>query len=109
EHNGFIAKTLSEAETALEKSLGALAEAKIIHDDWEALNIKRMKWHEHENLIKSLKEELFGMIRLNKQSTISHRLIGSLTSGGACDFIPSITSQVKRRMLIKGLPGTGKA
>jgi hypothetical protein len=109
EQNGLIAKSLSEAETALEKSLGALAEAKTIHDEWESLNIKRMKWHEHENLIKSLKEELFGTIRLNKQSTISHRLIGSLTSSGACDFVPSITSHLKRRMLIKGLPGTGKS
>ena len=109
EHNAYIAQSLAEAEKALEKSLHALAEAKTLHDDWEAVNIKHMKWHEHENLIKSLKEELFGTIRLNKQTTISHRLIGSLTSAGACDFVPSITNNVKRRMLIKGLPGTGKS
>ncbi len=70
----YIAKSLAEAEKALEKALQALADAKTIHDDWEAVNIKQMKWHQHENLIKSLKEELFGTIRLNKQTTVSHRL-----------------------------------
>ena len=41
----------------------------------------------------SLKEELFGTIQLNKESVVSHRLIGSLTSGGAQDFIPPLQSE----------------
>ena len=48
-------------------------------------------------------------MKLNKNALVSHRLIGSMTSGGAHDFIPSITSRAKRRYLIKGLPGTGKS
>ena len=75
----------------------------------KSVNIKRMMWELHESLITSLKEELFGTITLNKKSTVSHRLIGSLTSGGAHDFIPSITKSLERRILIKGLPGTGKS
>ena len=100
---------MEEAEKALGESIEITRGCKTIHDEWESVNIERMKWDLHENLINSLKEELFGTITLNKKSTISHRLIGSLTSGGARDFIPSITRRVKRRILIKGLPGTGKS
>ncbi|WP_342508342.1 hypothetical protein [Sporosarcina sp. FSL K6-2383] len=107
--NGLIVEELEEAEEALKKALKSLADAKGIHDEWEAVNIQRMMWEQHENLILSLKEELFGTIRLNKATTVSHRLIGSLTSGGAQDFIPSITKRLERRILIKGLPGTGKS
>ncbi len=109
EQNGLIVESLTEAEVALRKALKSLADAKNIHDEWEVVNIKRMMWDQHENLIQSLKEELFGTVKLNKVATVSHRLIGSLTSGGAQDFIPSITKRLQRRILIKGLPGTGKS
>lgn len=107
--NETIVNSLGEAEASLKKALHALADAKVIHDEWEAVNIGRMMWSVHEALIENLKEELFSTITLNKQSAVSHRLIGSLTSAGACDFIPSITNRIQRRMLIKGLPGTGKS
>ena len=109
EQNDFIVEKLEEAEKSLGKALKSLSDAKTIHDEWESVNIERMIWDLHESLITSLKEELFETITLNKKSTVSHRLIGSLTSGGACDFIPSITKTVERRILIKGLPGTGKS
>lgn len=109
ELNRMIVEKLTMAETSLKKALQSLHHAKKIHDDWEKVNIERMMWPQHETLIQSLKEELFGRIYLNKPSTVSHRLIGSLTSSGAQDFIPSITKPVERRLLIKGLPGTGKS
>ena len=107
--NSVITEKLTEADNALEKALGMLSTAKKIHDDWESYNIARMMWDLHESRIQSLKEELFGTIRLNKEAVVSHRLIGSLTSAGAKDFIPSITKRLDRRMLIKGLPGTGRS
>ncbi len=109
EKNGVIVEKLTESENALGKALQTLSEAKKIHDDWESVNIERMMWEFHEERIRALKEELFGNIRLNKAAGVSHRLIGSLTSAGAQDFIPSITRDLDRRMLIKGLPGTGKS
>lgn len=109
DENMGIAEHLGEAEIVLEKALQSLADAKKIHDDWEAINIKRMKWEQHEALIEKLKEDLFGTMTLNKTTSVSHRLIGSLTSAGASDFIPSITNRLQRRLLIKGLPGTGKS
>lgn len=109
ETNKSITGYLSTAEDALDKTLQSLAEAKKIHDEWEEINIERMIWQLHEALIDSLKEELFSTIILNKKSEVAHRLIGSLTSGGATDYIASITHRMERRMLIKGLAGTGKS
>ncbi|WP_148085375.1 hypothetical protein [Filibacter tadaridae] len=109
EQNQFIVEKLAESEKALDKALQSLADGKNIHDDWEKVNIARMQWQLHEELIASLKEELFGTIELNKEASVSHRLIGSLSSDGAYDFIPSITKRLNRRILIKGLAGTGKS
>jgi hypothetical protein len=109
EQNGSIVKMLTESGTALKKALKSLENAKSIHDDWEKVNIRRMMWDLHVNQINSLIEELFGTIKLNKGSAVSHRLIGSLTSGGAQDFVSSITQRINRRILIKALPGTGKS
>lgn len=107
--NKKIASYLKEAEDTLDKTLESLKEAKSIHDDWEKINIDRMIWPVHEELIDSLKEELFNTIKLNKKSEVAHRLVGSLTSDGAKDYIASITNRMQRRLLIKGLAGTGKS
>lgn len=109
DENKVIVESLEEAEGFLKKTLQSLAQAKNIHDEWEEVNINRMDWGMHEALIVSLKEQLFSTMRLNKKSEVSHRLVGSLTSAGADDYITSITKRVKRRMLIKGLAGTGKS
>jgi len=109
EQNGSIVKMLTESSVAIKKALQALEDAKGIHDDWEKVNIRRMMWDLHVDKINSLKEELFGTIQLNKVSVVSHRLIGSLTSRGAQDFMSSITKKIDRRMLIKAFPGTGKS
>lgn len=109
EQNEFIVEKLAESETALKKTLKSLAEAVAIHDEWETINIDRMIWELHESLIESLKEELFGHTKLNKTSTVSHRMTASLTSSGSYNFISSITKDMERRLLIKGLRGTGKS
>ncbi|MHA6258917.1 hypothetical protein ACXYMX_03275 [Sporosarcina sp. CAU 1771] len=109
EKNKVIVEKIEQSEKSFEKALGFLSDAKVIHDEWEVVNIDRMIWELHVQLIESLKERLFDSISLNKKSVVSHRLIGSLTSRGARDFIPSITKRMERRILIKGLPGTGKS
>lgn len=109
EVNAYVVEKTENANIALAKAMQSLADAKTIHDNWETVNITRMMWELHEKLIESLKEELFRTMMLNKKSSVSHRLIGSLTSSGARDYIPSITKRSERRILIKGLPGTGKS
>lgn len=98
-----------ESDKVLTKLLQSMSEAKRIHDEKEKVNIARMMWNEHEQLIASLKSELFGTMKLRKKSTVSHRIAGSLCPGGSRDFLPSITSRVNRRILMKGLSGTGKS
>ncbi|MDN4606071.1 hypothetical protein [Sporosarcina highlanderae] len=98
-----------ESDELLSKMLQSMKNALLIHDDWEKVNINRMMWKEHENMIESLKKELFGTMKLHKKSTVSHRIAGSLSVGGARDFLPSITYKMKRRILMKGLSGTGKS
>lgn len=109
EHNQAMGENLTDAKTSREKTLQSLKHAKKIHDEWEAVNIQRMNWKAHEALIETLKETLFSTIHLNKESRVSHRLVGSLTSEGADDYIDSITNRINRRLMIKGLAGTGKS
>ncbi|GEN84303.1 hypothetical protein SLU01_26150 [Sporosarcina luteola] len=104
-----IAEILQESNKAKSKMLAAMSEANRIHDEWEKVNIVRMMWKEHEQMIDSLKEELFGMMKLHKKSMVSHRIPGSLSVGGSRDYLPSITNRMKRRILMKGLSGTGKS
>lgn len=98
-----------ESDEVLSKMLQSMKSALLIHDDWEKVNINRMMWKEHENMIESLKQELFGTMKLHKKSTVSHRIAGSLSVGGSRDYLPSITNKMKRRILMKGLSGTGKS
>ncbi|MFD1204959.1 MULTISPECIES: hypothetical protein [Sporosarcina] len=109
DRNREIADSFYQAEVSVKKTLRSLSEAITIHDEWEQVNINRMMWDRHADLIDSLKKELFGTMKLHKESAVSHRLIGSLSSGGSHDFIPSITNRMKRRILMKGLSGSGKS
>jgi len=109
EQGALIREYVSKSDQLLEKALTALNEAKKIHDDWETLNISRMDWDKHVELTEEIIKDLMGTLRLNKKGKTANRLIGSLTVGGAKDFVPSITRGSHRRLLIKGLPGTGKS
>lgn len=104
-----VGSLLKEGKISFGKSLAALRQAKEIHDEWEEVNIARMDWDGHTAMTERLKEELFGTITLAKEAQVSHRIVGSLSAGRAHDFIPSITKRMQRRLLIKGLPGTGKS
>ena len=104
-----MATITEESNRVYTKLMESMSEAIRIHDEWEKVNIARMMWHEQEKLLASLKEELFGTMKLHKKSTVSHRLAGSLAPGGSRDYFPSITSWIKRRILMKGLSGTGKS
>ncbi|MEK4023535.1 hypothetical protein [Sporosarcina sp. FSL W7-1283] len=109
QQHGEVGNLLKEGKSSFEKSLVALREAKAIHDEWEVANIQRMDWERLTEITEELKDEIFGTIELAKEAHISHRIVGSLSAGKAHDFIPSITKRMRRRLLIKGLPGTGKS
>ena len=108
-NNPLIAENIEAAATYVEKALATLAEAKAIHDEWEAVNIRRMDWQAHELQTERLIQQVFHSLDVRKTSLVTHRIMGSLSVKGAHDFIPSITKAIKRRILIKSLPGTGKS
>ena len=76
-----MATITEESNRVYTKLMESMSEAIQIHDEWEKVNVARMMWHEQEKLIASLKEELFGTMKLHKKSTVSHRLAGSLAPG----------------------------
>ena len=93
----------------LSKGLSALTRAKAIHDDWEQLIQPAMDWEGINTLGQQLVKEGIGNVKLQKNSQVTHRLMGSLTPLGAKDTLSSISKSLKSRLYIKGLPGSGKS
>ncbi len=93
----------------LTKGLQALARAKLIHDEWEQINLPAMNWEGIDGLLKDLQKSCIGNVQLQKSGKTTHRLMGSLTPLGARDTFPSISKNLKSRLLIKGIPGSGKS
>ena len=92
-----------------EKCFAALSNAIMIHDDWEVETRKQMNWHGLDDQYDALVNELFGHSQLEKPSTLTHRLLGTLTPPGARDTVQSITQHLEKRLFIKGYAGTGKS
>ncbi len=95
--------------TWLSKGMQALSRAKLIHDDWENINLPAMNWDGIDGLLKELQKNCIGNIQLQKNGKTTHRLMGSLTPFGAKDTFPSISKNLKSRLFIKGIPGSGKS
>lgn len=96
-------------QTYYKKCFNALSNVIKIHDDWEIETRKHMNWHGLDYQYTELVTNLFGQNKLAKRSTLTHRLLGTLTPVGARDTLQSITQQLERRLFIKGYPGTGKS
>ena len=96
-------------QTYYEKCFNALANAIRIHDDWEVETQKHMNWRGLDDQYAELVTNLFAQNKLTKRSTLTHRLLGTLTPAGARDTLQSITQQLETRLFIKGYPGTGKS
>lgn len=93
----------------LTKGLSALSRAKLIHDEWEQLIQPAIHWEGINDLLEELKKSAIGNVSLQKNPKVMHRLMGSLTPHGAQDTLKSISKNLKSRLYIKGLPGSGKS
>lgn len=93
----------------LTKGLQALNRAKTIHDEWEQLIIPAVNWDGINQLLGELQKRAIGNVALQKNPKVTHRLMGSLTPLGAKDTLKSISKNLKSRLYIKGLPGSGKS
>jgi len=100
---------LETKQTYYKQCFNALSNAIKIHDDWEIETQKHMNWQGLDDQYAELVTNLFGHNKLAKRSTLTHRLLGTLTPNGARDTLQSITQQLEKRLFIKGYPGTGKS
>ena len=81
-----------------------------IHDEWEKIYIDRMDFEQADRFKEDVLSRLFDTeIPANgRNSQLVHRFFGASTPDGLRDFIPVLTSGLKR-YLIKGRPGSGKS
>ncbi|MFJ8262631.1 PRK06851 family protein [Rummeliibacillus sp. NPDC094406] len=104
-----IIHLISEKEEAYASAYQAFADALAIHDEWETIYISNMDYEKLNNLTEELKSFFFGEIVLNKEANVRHRFLGAATPKGAVDFIPNLTSDIRKRYFLKGRPGSGKS
>lgn len=92
-----------------QKLCNELSMAKKIHDDWEKIYIKNMDFEvlnqETDNLIKDI---IKGQ-KKEKTGKNKNGFFGSMLPDGNVNYIDEITKDLKRRIFIKGRPGTGKS
>ncbi len=68
-----------------------------------------MDWTGFDAQAEALFNDTFTTLKFNKPSHRTHRLMGTLTPEGAKDYFDSLTKSVKKRIFIKGYPGSGKS
>lgn len=93
---------------AYERAYAGFTEALRIHDEWEALYISNMNFAAADELTDHYITLLYGELGLGKSSRIDHRFLGAATPQGAVDYVPNLTTGLKR-YLIKGRAGSGKS
>ncbi len=87
-----------------------LADAKEIHDRWEAIYQENADFSlldtAAQTLITTAMQEI---TPAEKQGTACHRFFGAMTPTGAINYIEALTDFCETRYFIKGRPGTGKS
>lgn len=109
EHGEFLREKTLHSEKWIEKALQTMTNAKNLHDEWEVPYISGMDWSGFDAQAEALLNETFTTLKFNKTPQRTHRLMGTLTPEGAKDYFDSLTKGVKRRIFIKGYPGSGKS
>lgn len=107
--NEEFLELVKSKQTYYQQCFTALSNAIHLHDDWEVETRKQMNWAGLDQQYADLVNDLFGGKKLKKSSTLTHRLLGTLTPAGARDTLQNITENIETRLFIKGYPGTGKS
>ncbi|MEW6621881.1 MAG: hypothetical protein AB1420_01900 [Bacillota bacterium] len=100
----FIGNTNKSYE-AMEKGHKYLNTAREIHDHWENLYTKGLDVKKANEKAQRVIEEIFA----TSPPKIRHLFASSINYQGPVNFIDEITSGCKKRFILKGQPGTGKA
>ena len=97
-------------ERLKKKMVSHLAEAKKIHDEWEKIYISNLDFGkiniEADKLICSIFDTV---VCKDGVPSDCRRFFGTLLARGNINYIDKITNGFKKRIFIKGRPGTGKS
>jgi len=104
----YIKNQISETE---EKMFYHLSEAKKIHDDWEKIYISNMDFNKMNGAADELIKNIFNNFTKKEYKKYSNinRFFGTLLSRNSINYIDELTKELKKRIFIKGRPGSGKS
>jgi hypothetical protein len=103
----FLSQSISNF---FNRAYAYLAEAKLIHDEWEEYYLEGMDFQEANRRAHKLIDDILVETELAEELGPERHLFGSaFTPNGAVHFFDNITEDVEMRYIIKGRPGTGKS
>ena len=108
-HTKEILDIQNNIKQCYEKAYEEFGKGLKVHDEWEKIYIENMDFSKANKLTEEVINSLFGVINLNKISSVKNRFFGASTPYGSKDFIENITEDIGTRYFIKGRPGTGKS
>ncbi len=92
------------------KMFSHLAEAKLIHDEWEHIYITNIDFQKLDFESDRLIADIFDLIPpKNTEPKNSDRFFGTMLPRDNINYIDNLTDGLKRRIFIKGRPGCGKS
>ncbi|GGD81012.1 PRK06851 family protein [Paenibacillus nasutitermitis] len=108
-HSRTIEDLRGKLDSTYSKAYETFLTALRIHDEWEKYYIESMDFMKADQIAQDLIQELFAGQESDTPTVGRHLFFGAATPKGAFDFIQSLTTQLERRIFIKGRPGSGKS
>lgn len=85
------------------------AQGKVIHDEWEKLYIDHFSFEKADAFAQTAIDIIIGDQSGEEPGEERHRFFGGATPVGTRDFVPQLIEPLKKRIFLKGRPGTGKS
>ncbi len=104
-----LSESYQPVKNALEEAHRHFGAALPIHDRWEAIYLKSIDFDAIDALTEKTIRSLFSGKEGGESGKNSLRFLGAATHLGSTDVVQEITSELPRRIFIKGRPGTGKS
>lgn len=98
-----------EMQSELKTAYRAFARALAVHDAWERCYIENMDFERADRLSGEIIDSCLGDAVGNGKPAVKHRFLGAATPLGPIDYVPIIIRGLRRRIYLKGRPGTGKS
>ncbi|MGP4072385.1 hypothetical protein ACTWQB_07500 [Piscibacillus sp. B03] len=108
-NQGQLIQARKEMQGYYQKAVEHFKTAHDYHEEVEKIYIKYLNIDKANDETERLKKSVFNSTSLNKSSAVVHRYLGAATPQGPTDFVLDLTSDIDRRIFIKGRSGTGKS